>query len=486
MHALRYILYRDRLIPFIAAIACILLSIALGFQSAKEDQLQMLIQLAFVLFASMTALFIYVSKPEALLPYCLFGWAFFPEARRVIDWSFMQFSDFPLLAMAPLLVNLTLLIPVVRGFHRSSKAMRKTAVALALIIAYGLIIGTLHYGSAAFYEGVSYVAPLLIVLYVHVCGFDGAVRDKWLKSAACIGLLAALYGIYQYFFIPPWDQFWMIHSGMTSIGHPSPLQVRVFSTLNSPGPAAVFLTMILGFMIVQRRWRAFGAIGTAAVFFALLITLVRSAWLGLLVMLFAYFLKAKAVNKLKLLSILAAGVLIYMFVLPNITGASTIMNRMETLTSLDEDVSYNARLSFASSISEVILADPIGRGLGASGLGTKLYANSKFESFDNGYLNLFFSFGVIGGGGFIAVLASLLIKLWKQKNSNDYVHLAIAGIMALLCLMMSVNVLTGVSGAILWFVVSIGFFQERSSNAAEIEARKEANAYGRNANHSKE
>jgi len=60
---------------------------------------------------------------------------------------------------------------------------------------------------------------------------------------------------------------------------PLPFAMRVFSTLNSPGPAADFfaLTMLLTLPLLRLRniwtWPLFAALGAA-----LLLTLIREAW----------------------------------------------------------------------------------------------------------------------------------------------------------------------------------------------------------------
>ncbi|MFX3641375.1 MAG: O-antigen ligase family protein [Candidatus Pristimantibacillus sp.] len=456
----------------LVVLGCILLAFGVGMSATNQLLHAELWHLAFVMLSIFIALFIQASNPVFLVPYIIFVWAVFPEIRRILDYLFQEYSNTPLLALAPLIVNLTLLIPISRNFHRISTNVKKIVIVFALALIYGLAIGFINYGIAALYEFTNYATGLLLFIYINICDLGNETRERWLRSLSFIGVGIAMYGIYQYFYLPPWDQFWMINSEMLSIGAPEPLSVRVFSTLNSPGPAGVFLTMVLGFMIVQKKWRSFGIIGVLIVLLAVLLTLVRSAWIGLVVMLLAYLYRAKSIDKIKLFFLFGAGILLYLFILPNLSGAQNITNRMSTFTTMNEDVSFNERLSFSTNIVTTILSNPIGRGLGATGLGTKLYSNaSSYQSFDNGYLNLFYTFGLIGGLAVIGSLFALLVPLMRERRKgNDYADLSFAGLGALLFLMLSVNVLTGVSGVILWFIISVGFYQQRSPQANPTES----------------
>ncbi|MFF2481805.1 O-antigen ligase family protein [Paenibacillus sp. NPDC058071] len=439
----------------------------IGWLSANHGLRIELWQFSIVLLLSAVAFLLQHVRSVALLPYVMAVWAVGPEIRRLLDWSFHVYSETPILSLAPYFVSLPLLIPVVSGFKSMNPVLRRIVILFALLMGYGLVLGIVQFGAvAAVYDFISYLCPVFILAYVHTAQFGREVHDRWLKSFSRLAVIVALYGIVQYLYLPEWDRFWMHHSGMMSIGQPEPLKVRVFSTLNSPGPAGVFFAFALGVMVMNKRWRALGLAGMLIVAFALLITLVRSAWVALVVMLIVYFVSSRA-GKAKLSAMLAVLLLAYQFVLPSLPGADAIISRINTLGSLNQDVSYNERLSFSSSITNAILYNPIGNGLGSTGLSAKLN-NSAIQSFDNGYLNVLYTFGVIGGIAFIGMLLMLARAAFRsRKIEGNYASLSLSALGALLFLLLGSNILPGVMGAVFWMLASLAFASHQPEGKGE-------------------
>jgi putative inorganic carbon (HCO3(-)) transporter len=440
----------------------LLLAAVIGNTTAKTYLFQDLWQLSVVIILMMGALFIHHVKPIAYLPYMLVVWSVYPELRRLLDWSYGTYSDTPVMTLAPFLVSLTMLIPIIKGFRKLSRSSRAVLATALFIFVYGLIIGIPRFGGvAAGFEFINYISPLLVVPYVNASDFKSSARDIWLKSFSGIAVIVGIYGILQYFLIPPWDAFWMNEAGMTSIGHSEPMMVRVFSTLNSPGPAGVYFSFALAVMVMNKKWRAFGVVGILIVVFALLLTLVRSSWIGLAAMIIAYFMQAKSKNKMKLVAMLAGLVLFYQFVLPNLPGSESIATRFESFGNLSEDTSYQERLAFSTQITSYISANPIGNGLGSTGLSAKLN-NTALQDFDNGYLNIFYTFGLPGGLLFIGLLLFLLVYTFNNDSGyREYNHLAFATMVAVMFLLLSSNILPGVGGVCIWFLIAMIFLEPR-------------------------
>ncbi|NIK26281.1 O-antigen ligase family protein [Paenibacillus lupini] len=447
-------------------IGMMLIILFIGVTTTKVAMMQDLWQLSVVLGLTMAAVFLQWANSIAYVPYTIAVWAFYPEIRRLLDWSFGTYSDTPILSLAPLLVSLTMLIPIMKNYKKLSRTVTRIMLIASLVFGYGYLLGVLQFGSfAATYDLINYLSPLLLIAYVNTCNFKNEVRDYWLKSFTFITVLVAVYGIYQYFLIPPWDQFWMIHSEMTSIGQPEPLKVRVFSTLNSPGPTGAFLAYALSVMIMNKKWRAFGFVGLILVAFALMLTLVRSSWIGLVAMLLVYFMQAKSQSKIKLVAVLAVLVMFYQFVLPSLPGADAITTRVQSFGNLSEDNSYNDRLAFTSSIMVVIMSNPIGNGLGSTGLSAKLNT-SALQTFDNGYLNVFYTFGIPGGLLFLGLLGYLVVlSLRSTLYYREYSHLAFATMAAALFLLFGANTFPGVGGVNIWFLLSFIFFPLKEEDA---------------------
>jgi len=443
-----------------------LLSLLIGRVSLFAPLHASLLQFALLLAAVLGAVMVHRVKPAWLVPYIVAAWAFGPEARRLVDWSFQSYSYLPPLALMPLCVTAVLLLTIVPNARKLDPRLRKLALLFACVMAYGLLLGLARSGLSAVYELLSYAAPMLVLLYANVCGLDGGVRDLWLRAVAAIAVLVSAYGIVQYFVVPPWDALWMAGSEMISIGRPVPMEVRVFSTMNAPGVTGVFLAVALGVMASGRKWRAFGVPGMLIVAFCLLLTLVRSGWLALVVMIAVYFFRAGARNRVRLLFALGVLYAAYQFAVPLLPGADTIQSRMGTLGAIEEDHSYNERMAFVHKLVPAILANPVGNGLGSSGLANKLGGGGGL-SFDNGYLNLIYTFGVAGGLALLAVAMAAAAPLMRIRGAGrGYASLSVAMAAAALFLLFGQNVFTGAYGLLFWLLVSLGYFREPEGRAA--------------------
>jgi hypothetical protein len=87
------------------------------------------------------------------------------------------------------------------------------------------------------------------------------------------------------------------------------------------------------------------------------------------------------------------------FGLSHLAGSEKISSRLETLQSVSEDGSFKGRVNIASYGLGVIASNPLGSGLGSSGLGGRVNGDSGEGAptiGDNGYFSLMFSFGWVG------------------------------------------------------------------------------------------
>jgi putative inorganic carbon (HCO3(-)) transporter len=446
----------------------IVLGSILGVAGSIGSLHMKLLEITFLLLSMFISLHIYAYRPNLLLPYSLLIWVVSPEIRRLMDWSFQSYSDTSIISLMPYCVSLALLLPIIKNIklidHRISLISKIMGVALI----YGFCIGFLKYGLASVYDLLNYIVPFLVLIYVNVSHFDSDVRDKWLRGFSYLAVIVAAYGIYQYTVLPPWDKFWMVNADMNSIGLAEPQNFRIFSFLNSPGPAGVFLGAALAIMTVQKKWRAFGIIGIMIVAFALLLTLVRVGWIAYIIMVIAYFIRSHIKNKIQLLALAVILTLAYVFVLPILPGANIVASRINTFGSLEEDHSLNERLSFSSNILSEVLANPVGMGLGSSGQGVKLTQNADtLVAFDNGYLNLVYTFGLPLGLAITTTFGYLFVNLFKlSKREKVYSPISFAAISAILFLLFASNILRGLTGFILLFIISLAYIP-KSSNREE-------------------
>jgi putative inorganic carbon (HCO3(-)) transporter len=396
------------------------------------------------------------------VPYILSVWAIEPELRRLIDWSYGQYHSITVMTLLPILATMTLLLPIVRRRRSINKGLRPGIYLYCAALAYGLMIGWIHNGFAAAYEFVTYVVPLLLVFYMYQRPFTDAQRSMIFRSFSGIAILIAIYGWIQYLTAPAWDTFWMLNCGMGSIGSPHPLQIRVFSTLNSPGPAAAWLGLSLCMSLAERRWRPFlGWPGVAIVASGLALTLVRGVWIGSMITMMVYIALspgAKRVNRLIVLAFILAALVI---IVPRLPGGDQVSTRIVSLGSLQHDDSFNKRAAILIDVIHEVASDPVGRGLGATGTATKTNDSSgRSAAFDNGFGAIFVTFGWVCGVAFFVgiflMMRYLLSTAGLSPAQRSRCLFCIAYVVAILYGLAVANSIPGIGGIMLWLVYSAG------------------------------
>jgi putative inorganic carbon (HCO3(-)) transporter len=449
-----------RLRPVIAVLSTLALAVIIGKESTGSLSSLGVLALCLMVVPSLALALV---NSKALPIYILAVWAFAPEVRRFVDWASGTYHAVSPISLAPILCTLMLLIPIMRTPPLLSNNMRRAVRWFSLAFVYALLVGLVRNHLAAVWEMLNYMVPMLVLLYTIGLNPDSKIRDRWLSSFSTIAVLVAVYGWIQYLTAPSWDVFWMNNCGMDSIGQPMPLRIRVFSTLNSPGPAANFLAFALVPMLFQRKWRGpFGLIGTLVVASALAITLVRSAWLMTLIGLIVYILQGQNINRLRSLIWVAVTAVGIFIVLPHLPGAESVFARGQSFSSLGQDQSANARIQFTLSFFPQILHNPLGTGFGSTGVATKLSNGGDLGqngNFDNGVLDLFYTFGIV----FTLVFFRAEWLIWKdimQSRSSGVVTaahraVAVAMLIAMNLELLSYNYFAGIGGMLVWFVVSL-------------------------------
>ncbi|WP_379132279.1 O-antigen ligase family protein [Paenibacillus sp. sgz500958] len=441
----------------------ILLPLMIGFASAKLSASISLqgVVLSGILFP---AFLLALLKPRLLVSYTLLVWAIAPELRRISDWTEGVYHSVSLLSLAPLLTGATLAIPVLREIHRIKRSWSRIILLFAAALAYGTLIGLAKNGMGSVYDLANYIVPLLLIPYFAVTQYSAKDIDRLLYSYANIAVLVSIYGIVQYLTVPPWDAFWMNHADMMSIGTPYPLEIRVFSTLNSPGPAATFLVFALVPMILEKKWQGtLRWIGVLLVVVCLLTTLVRSAWLVLLVMLLVYIGSSPSKGKWKtLLQVAFVGCALF-WIVPKLPGAEGLVARMETLTSVQEDHSYNERLGLWQNMLPMVAANPVGQGIGSVGQGTKIGNGGELGEYgvmDNGFIALLLTFGVAGAvlffSGLGAVVKQIFVRVTRKDSHQPYARLALATWTGAIASLISDNGFPGLKGYLIWMLIGLG------------------------------
>jgi hypothetical protein len=276
----------------------------------------------------------------------------------------------------------------------------------------------------------------------------------------------------------------MIHSRMDSIGTPFPLMVRVFSTMNAPGPLAQFLSASLLIVLAQRSARKWP--GVALGIGILLLSLARSAWLGFAMGFLLLVVLAPARFRrgaLGLVGLAVVGVLaVRSAPLPHALDSmrNTIETRVTTMRDLAMDDSYRARRQLIPAVLADIVARPLGSGLGATLVGgARGTASSRLADqglyLDNGVLEILLVLGWFGGGLFLlSAGGSLLMSLRTALTYRAGVGY-LAGALALLAQVVGGTVFAGVGGAMFWLAVGMAL-TVGAAQAGEVHGHAGARA----------
>jgi hypothetical protein len=248
----------------------------------------------------------------------------------------------------------------------------------------------------------------------------------------------------------------MLNADLKSIGSAAPFQVRVFGTLNTPGPFAAFLLAGMLMLLAGRGVVRFPAI--AAAFVALLLTRTRAVWIAFVIGLVMQQLSQPVV---KLPRRLVALVIVTMLALP-LTQIpqfrSTIVKRMSTLSSISSDNSFVKRVAFSQENASEIVQTAAGNGLGTTGGAIKLTrAAVGTRSLDNGFLELFYLFGWPGGTMFILGIAALLYQSirFAEAKRDQFAAAVRATAFALVSILPIGDVFTGSTGTLLWTMMGL-------------------------------
>jgi hypothetical protein len=241
--------------------------------------------------------------------------------------------------------------------------------------------------------------------------------------------------------------------------------LRVFSTLNSQTPFAD--VMMAGLLLLLGgggllRWPA-AAAGYASFF----LSLVRQAWGGWLVgLLFIIGQRGRSQPGLLLtLAITALMVLPFLSVGP---VADRISERLETTANIRQDRSFEARVEFYEEFVPQALSNPVGKGFGSTGVGTKLIAGGKEigelgknAGFDSGILEMPYLLGWLGTVLYVGGLAWLLYYALRSRNSKDLFAVASCAIVVGILVQLPFNDKTdGLPGMLLWSFIGLAIAAE--------------------------
>src|SRR5258708_16974320 len=191
-----------------------------------------------------------------LVDYTILVFVFNREIRRLVDYYNHQFKPFSLISLTPLVMLGLLSLGFLLNFKALHRLARQIFVLMIAAVAYGFVVGLVHNGLATLYQGAQYLSTIGLMGYVAVNPADDKTADRWLRTAAIAGGIAALYGWEQDFTISQGDAFLVEQVGFVGyLGQLHPTEMWVFSTFPERGPCASYLALIAIPVLISKRWR---------------------------------------------------------------------------------------------------------------------------------------------------------------------------------------------------------------------------------------
>ncbi|MFI5310738.1 MAG: O-antigen ligase family protein [Gemmatimonadales bacterium] len=411
----------------------------------------------FLAAAALTGLVLVVNAPVTYASFSLWLWWITPFVRRVLDHRHGWNPTNPVL-LAPPLVALFSVLVILRHPRELRGILYAPYLLVVGALAYGYAVGMLTAGPfAATYALVTWLAPVLFGIHLAVSWRIYPELGASLRRAFSVALpLLAAYGLYQFVRLPSWDAQWMRNADLKSLGNPAPFLVRIFGTLNTPGPYAAFLVAgLLMLLQAKGRWRY---ISTALAIVALLLTRTRAAWAAFIIGILVQYLSAPIVRLPKRAVTL---VVVSLLALPLATipkFRNIIAPRLSTLTNLRSDNSFIKRVQFSAGTATGIVGTAEGSGLGTTGGAIKLRGEQGVRSLDNGFLEVFFIYGWPGGALFFLGIAGLLLQAFRfaEARRDMFANSVRATAVALASILPIGDVFTGPTGTLLWSMVGLG------------------------------
>ena len=371
--------------------------------------------------------FLYKRRPFIYVSYTWWVWFLAPELRRIVDYQSGHYSSTSPIMLAPYLVTAMTFLNL-RKFPRGLSLQYVIPFFLCILgLVYSFLVGVVNTSpSAALFALLNWLVPIIFSFHLFAAWRSYPRYCQVIQNTFLWGVLVmGIYGVLQFVVAPPWDQFWMINSGMGSIGAPAPFEIRIFSTLNSPGPFAGVLASGLLLLFTVQGPIKFTAAGVG--YLSFLLSMVRSAWVTWMIslLIFATFMKLRFQFRL-LLTILLIGLLV--LPLANMDPFADIINtRLNSLSDIQNDTSFNERAERYADFITTSLLNPLGAGLGvtglaanklASGSGGVLGNDSRLVDLDSGVLDILLSLGWLGGLPYLWGLIWLVVYSLREREKG--------------------------------------------------------------------
>jgi hypothetical protein len=390
-----------------------------------------LLRYAFPAGAFGVAAWLYFKAPLFYFSFTWWLWFLTPFLTRLVDYQ-TRFDELRLMQVASFLASLITVHTVVKEMPRSLRHGGMPFILAMVAVVYGTLVGFVQTSPVSVARGVlDWLTPICWGFYIFVQWRDyPAYRQVIQKTFLWSVLITGSYGIYQYLVAPEWDRFWLTSTKLLASGKPEPLGMRVWSTMASPGPFAV--ATMAGLLLLFSGQGILRIPAAVVGYLSFLLSLVRSAWGGWIVAIITFGVALKSKLQIRFFVTVIA---IAVCVMPLATiepFATTINDRLQTITSLEGDHSARQRQEIYREQLTEALSKTLGNGVG----NTFIVKDGEITKvvIDSGILDFFFTLGWFGGLFYLSGLLMLLYELFRPAALVDDPFVAVSRAIAVGCL----------------------------------------------------
>ncbi len=410
-----------------------------------------ILRFGFPIASFMTGVFLFRNFPSHYIGFSWWIWIITPFLARLIDYQTIWDPQRTMM-VAPFLVSG---IAGVTLFKNLLKFNTKENSGFLLVVGgllYGALIGTASTSPMSVARALlDWMVPIAFGYHMmwnwkSYPQFSNVLSKTFLWGV----LVTGSYGVFQFIVAPDWDCNWLIESGMgTSMGKPEPFGLRVWSTMHSAGVFAGF--MMSGLLILLSSQSPLQLPANIVGYLGFLLSLVRSAWGGWVIALLIMTSSIKMQAQVRLVALVIAIVLVMIPLSSMEPFSSVVSGRLETITDLQNDTSFNARTSDLGSFFVSAISNPLGQGIGNVWIKQEDGTITQ-QVTDNGVVDLLFTLGWLGGFPYLAGLFTLSSIVMKSEGiSRDSFMSAARGISISFAIqIIFANSLIGVAGMLMW------------------------------------
>ena len=416
-----------------------------------------LVRFIFPLASLAIGLFLYSQYSILYIGFTWWLWFLTPLISRIIDLQ-SGWDPSRLILVAPFLVTLISTITLVKYLPKNFNQDGLPFLLVLAAIGYGAVIGLINNQPVGVARSIlDWFTPLPFAFHLWINWREYPQYKKVIQDTFLWGvLIMGIYGIIQYFIAPEWDRYWLIQSGMfSSSGSAEALEMRIWSTMHSPGPFAT--TMRAGLLLLFTHKNPVRLPAAIAGALSLLVSLVRASWGGFILAMIIFIPSLKSKIQLRIIStMLILGLCIIPLTMVE-PFASRIGDRVLTFTQIQEDNSFKARQENYEENLMAALSTFQGRGLGNTWSFSSGDEGLSATVIDSGILDLFSTLGWVGATFYLSGLILSITRLIKSARINHDIFLSAlrAFIIATCAAIVISTVMISVSGILLWCFIGI-------------------------------